>query len=230
MASPVRNFVQFYSLTLQSTTHYRAIRLYFQRSSDTLPDMNATDTLHRQLEVMRPMLVRFAQLQIRNQALAEDAVQDALIAVLEKPDRYAGQSSLRTYVTGILKFKIIDCLRAGTRERQIDTAEDQSEDDAIDSLFLADGHTRDRPRDWGNPEAALEQKDFFKVLELCLEKLPAKTARIFMMREWLELETEEICKELAITTSNAWVLLYRARIRLRECLDLNWFGKDYGTT
>jgi len=186
--------------------------------------MSPTDTLHRQLEVMRPLLVRFAQLQIRNQALAEDAVQDALIAVLEKPDRFNGQSSLRTYVTGILKFKIIDCLRASSRERQIDTAEDQSEDDAIDALFKPDGHTVEQPMAWGDPDATLEQKDFFKVLEICLEKLPAKTARIFMMREWLELETDEICKELAITTSNAWVLLYRARMRLRECLDLNWFG------
>lgn len=186
--------------------------------------MNAPHTLHRQLEVMRPLLVRFAQLQIRNQALAEDAVQDALIAVLEKPDHFAGQSSLRTYVTGILKYKIIDCLRAGSRERQIETCEDQSEDDAIDALFIADGHTREQPMAWGDPDATLEQKDFFRVLEICLEKLPAKTARIFMMREWLELETDEICKELAITTSNAWVLLYRARMRLRECLDLNWFG------
>ena len=186
--------------------------------------MTATDTLHRQLELMRPVLVRFAHLQIRNHALAEDAVQDALIAVLEKPERFAGQSSLRTYVTGILKFKIIDCLRASTRERQIETCDDQSEDDAIDALFIADGHTREQPLAWGDPDATLEQKDFFKVLEVCLEKLPAKTARIFMMREWLEVETDEICRELAITTSNAWVLLYRARMRLRECLDLNWFG------
>lgn len=181
-------------------------------------------SLHRQLEVMRPLLVRFAQLQIRNQALAEDAVQDALIAVLEKPERFAGQSSLRTYVTGILKFKIIDCLRSSTRERQIDSADDQSEDDAIDALFLANGHTREQPMAWGDPDSSLSQKDFFRVLEVCLEKLPAKTARIFMMREWLELDTGEICKELEITTSNAWVLLYRARMRLRECLDLNWFG------
>ena len=188
-------------------------------------DMTATLTLHRQLEAMRPQLVRFAQLQLRNDALAEDAVQDALIAVLEKPERFSGQSTLRTYVTGILKFKIIDNLRIATRERQIDCDDDQSEDDVIDALFIADGHTRDMPLPWGNPDDALEQKDFFRVLEVCLEKLPAKTARIFMMREWLELDTDEICKELAITTSNAWVLLYRARLRLRECLDLNWFGK-----
>ncbi len=167
--------------------------------------MTALLSLHRQLEAMRPQLVRFAQLQLRNEALAEDAVQDALIAVLEKPDRFNGQSSLRTYVTGILKYKIIDNLRLATRERQIDTCEDQSEDDAIDALFIADGHTREMPRQWGDPD---------------------KTARIFMMREWLELDTDEICKELAITSSNAWVLLYRARLRLRECLDLNWFGNS----
>ncbi len=170
------------------------------------------------------MLVRFAQLQLRNEALAEDAVQDALIAVLEKPERFAGQSTLRTYVTGILKFKIIDNLRVATRERQIETQDDQSEDDVVDALFLQDGHTRAMPHQWGDPDATLEQKDFFRVLEVCLEKLPANTARVFMMREWLEMDTDEICKELTISSSNAWVLLYRARLRLRECLDLNWFS------
>lgn len=189
--------------------------------TDTTPD---APTLHRQLEAMRPQLVRFAQLQLRNEALAEDAVQDALMAVLEKPERFAGKSTLRTYVTGILKFKIIDNLRLSMRERQIETVDEQSEDDAIDALFAAGGHTVDTPRQWGDPDHTLQEKDFFKVMEVCLEKLPLQTARIFMMREWLELETEEICKELAITPANAWVILYRARLRLRECLDLNWFG------
>ena len=185
-----------------------------------------TENLHRQLEAMRPALLRFAILQLRNETLAEDVVQDALIAVLEKPESFAGQSSLRTYVTGIMKFKIIDAMRATKRERQFDVQEDQSEDDVIDALFKADGHTQTMPRQWGDPDATLEQKDFFRVMEICLEKLPAKTARIFMMREWLDLEIEEICKELGISTSNAWVMLYRARIRLRECLDLNWFGNQ----
>lgn len=181
-------------------------------------------TLHTELEALRPALLRFAILQLRNQSQAEDVVQDALIAVLEKPDRFAGQSSLRTYVTGIMKHKIIDALRVAGRTRQFEPGMDQSEDDLIDQLFAADGHTIDKPRPWGNPDATLEQKDFFRVMELCLEKLPVNTARIFLMREWLELDTEEICKELAITTSNAWVMLFRARMRLRECLDLNWFG------
>jgi RNA polymerase sigma-70 factor (ECF subfamily) len=189
-----------------------------------------SDSLHRELEAMRPALLRFALLQLRNETLAEDVVQDALIAVLEKPDSFAGQSSLRTYVTGIMKHKIIDAMRASKRTRQFDTTEDQSEDEAIDALFQADGHTHHMPRNWGSPDATLEQKDFFRILEICLEKLPANTARIFMMREWLELETEEICKELGISTSNAWVMLYRARIRLRECLDLNWFGNQPART
>jgi len=182
-------------------------------------------SIDRELEEIRPALIRFAILQLRNESLAEDVVQDTLIAVLEKPDRFAGQSSLRTYVTGILKHKIIDVMRSTKREVQIATQDDQSEADVIDALFKPDGHTVDMPQQWGDPDATLEQKDFFRVLEICLEKLPAKTARIFMMREWLELETDEICKELRISTSNAWVMLFRARVQLRECLDLNWFGK-----
>jgi RNA polymerase sigma-70 factor (ECF subfamily) len=186
--------------------------------------MTAILTLHGQLEAMRPQLVRFAQLQLRNEALAEDAVQDALMAVLEKPASFRGQSSLRTYVTGILKFKIIDNLRLSLRERQVEVADGQSDDEALDALFVADGHTREMPREWGDPDGTLQEKDFFRVLEVCMEKLPEQTARIFLMREWLEFDTGEICKELSISSSNVWVILYRARLRLRECLDLNWFG------
>ena len=187
--------------------------------------MTTDARLHRELEALRPALVRFAVLQLRNDALAEDVVQDTLIAVLEKPDRFAGQSSLRTYVTGILKHKIIDVLRTSSRECRIEAKDGESDADVIDALFKPDGHTVDMPRRWGDPDATLEQKDFFRIMEICLERLPAKNARIFMMREWLELETGEICKELGISTSNAWVMLYRARVQLRECLDLNWFGK-----
>lgn len=175
---------------------------------------------------MRPALLRFALLQLRNRSLAEDVVQDALLALLEKPEQFGGRSSLRTYAIGILKYKIIDILRAAKREIPIETEDERPQDDVIDALFRANGHTHTMPNPWGDPEQALAQKDFFRVLEICLENLPAKTARIFMMREWLELETDEICKELGISTSNAWVMLYRARVRLRECLDHHWFGKQ----
>jgi RNA polymerase sigma-70 factor (ECF subfamily) len=188
--------------------------------------MSHIEELHRELDAMRPVLQRFAMLQLRNPVHAEDAVQETLLAVLEKPDNFKGNSSLRTYVIGILKFKMIDFLRAGNREAQLAefAAEDQSDDDIVDHLFKSNGHTVEMAHAWGAPEAHLQQQDFFKTLEICLEKLPTQTARVFMMREWLELSTEEICKELELTTSNLWVLLYRARLRLRECLELNWFA------
>ncbi len=194
--------------------------------------MSTLNELHLQLEEMRPALRRFALLQLRNETHADDAVQETLLAILEKPDQFAGRSSFRTYVIGILKFKIIDLLRLTQRETAYaDTANDeQSDADMIDHLFHADGHTYEDARAWNTPDAQLEQQDFFRTLELCLEKLPAQTGRVFMMREWLELSTEEICKELQITSSNLWVLLYRARLRLRECLDLNWFGRTNTTT
>lgn len=190
-------------------------------------------SLHQQLQALRPQLFSFALLQLRDGALADDAVQEALMAVLEQPQRFEGRASLRTYVTGILKFKIIDLLRSASRERgrrqewtsPQDDAAGRSDDEAIDALFLADGHTREPPRQWGDPDSVLEQKDFFRVLETCLEKLPAQTARIFLMREWLELDTDAICRELEVSQANVWVILYRARIRLRECLDLHWFGR-----
>lgn len=190
-----------------------------------IPTMADLHTLHQQLEQLRPTLLRFAFLQLRNHSAAEDSVQEAILAVLEKPENFAGLSSLRTYVTGILKFKIIDHLRLLQREAPLSDSADQDDADLIDHLFNESGHTINPASNWGKPEESLQLRDFFQVLELCLEKLPEKTARVFMMREWLELETDEICKELAVTSTNLWVLLYRARLRLRECLELNWFAQ-----
>lgn len=182
-----------------------------------------------QLEALRPHLLRFARLQLRDQALAEDTVSDTLVAVLEHPERFAAQSSLKTYLIGILKHKIVDTLRSGRREVRLaltsdEDGEAQSDTDALDALFTRNGHYHTEPSDWGNPDRALERREFFDILQMCVDKLPAKIGRIFMMREWLELETEEICQELEISATNAWVMLYRARMRLRECLELNWFG------
>lgn len=186
------------------------------------------EKLHQELEEMRPALHRFALLQLRNAVHADDAVQETLLAVLEKPDNFAGKSSLRTYVIGILKFKIIDHLRLSGRESALAdlSNEEHTDADLIDHLFNEHGHHITPASHWGAPEATLEQQDFFRTLELCLEKLPPQTGRVFMMREWLELSTDEICKELGLSSANLWVVLYRARLRLRECLDLNWFGQQ----
>jgi RNA polymerase sigma-70 factor (ECF subfamily) len=188
----------------------------------------------KQYEALRLQLVKFARIQLRQDASVEDVVQETLIALLEHPERFAGQSSLKTYAIGILKHKIVDVLRRGKREVALH-GEDDAEGDStsadmatFDAMFDETGHFREAPRSWGDPNAAYEQKQFFEILELCIERLPAKVAQIFMMREWLGLETEEICKELGVTSTNAWVMLYRARMRLRECLQLNWFGNASG--
>jgi len=177
----------------------------------------------RQIEVLRPQLLRFARSQLRNDAWAEDAVSDTLLAALEKPQAFAGQSQLKTWLVGILKHKVVDQLRRHTREATLLVGEDG--EDLDDALFDASGHWRAPPGDWGDPAATFGQRQFFEVLELCIEQLPPVQGRVFLMREWLELETDEICKELSITATNLWVLLHRARLRLRECLQLRWFNK-----
>jgi RNA polymerase sigma-70 factor (ECF subfamily) len=174
------------------------------------------------IEALRPQLMRFARTQLRNEAWAEDAVSETVLAALEKPGAFSGQSQLKTWLVGVLKHKLIDQLRRHQREATTLDADDGADIDAL--LFDASGHWREPPRDWGDPAAALGQRQFFEVLEACCERLPAAQARVFMMREWLELETAEICKELAITSTNLWVLLHRARLRLRDCLQQHWFN------
>jgi len=176
-----------------------------------------------EVEGQRPYLLRYASLQLRDRQAAEDAVQDTLLAALAGEAGFAGRSNLRTWLTGILKHKIVDAIRRSAREttllpQQADTAE-------FDALFDESGHWSEMPADWGDPDATLGQKQFFAALEECLARLPAKTAEAFMLREHLGFETGEICKELGVTSTHCWVLLYRARMALRECLKTNWFDK-----
>jgi RNA polymerase sigma-70 factor (ECF subfamily) len=113
-------------------------------------------SLEAELAALHQPLLRFAKLQLRNDSMAEDVVSETLLALLEKPDRFEGRSSLRTYATGILKFKIIDVLRQRGREIHIEPMDEQSTDDALDALFERNGHYIDPPPAWQHPERALE--------------------------------------------------------------------------
>jgi RNA polymerase sigma-70 factor (TIGR02943 family) len=180
----------------------------------------------QQLVVLRSYLMRFARLQLRNDAWAEDAVSETLLAALAKPQAFEARSQLKTWLVGILKHKIIDALRHHQREVCVSPLiEDDSSDPLEHMAFKADGHFAEQPADWGNPEQDLNSRQFFAVLEACTDKLPAVQGRLFLMREWLELSSEEICKELGLTPTNLYVQLHRARLRLRECLELNWFAE-----
>jgi RNA polymerase sigma-70 factor (ECF subfamily) len=155
----------------------------------------------------RGYLLRVAVLQLRDNDLAEDVVQDTLVAALQGAQGFSGRSSLKTWLTGILKHKIVDAIRRKTREPAFATLEDECQLEDMDALFDESGHWDNPPAEWGDPESA------------------PNTARVFMMREVMELDSEEICKELAITSTNLWVILYRARMALRQCLEQNWFAQ-----
>lgn len=176
----------------------------------------------REMEAIRPRLLRFALLQLRSREAAEDTVQEALVAALEGQDRFDGASAWGTWVFSILKNKIIDELRR--RQREPETAFAPADEGSSDDYFADDGHWADMPSTWASPEQALEDRQFWTVFEACLTALAPTPGRVFMMRELLGLTTEEICKELAISSSNCWVLLHRARLGLRECLSQRWFG------
>ncbi len=177
-----------------------------------------------ELDSHRRYLLRVARLQLRDADLAEDVVQDTMLAALKARDGYTGAATVKTWVTGILKHKIVDAIRARQRAPVALTELDEDTDiDEFDGLFKANGAWADKPAEWGDPESALSRQQFFDVLEMCLANLPPKTARVFVMREVMELATEEVCKELAITPNNLWVILYRARMALRLCLEKSWF-------
>jgi RNA polymerase sigma-70 factor (ECF subfamily) len=180
-----------------------------------------------QLVVHRDYLLKFARLQLRNDAWAEDAVSETLLAALSRPQSFGNRSQLKTWLVGILKHKVIDMFRHHAREVCLEVDADDGGHDELDALvFKADGHFANQPSNWGNPEQDLSSRQFFAVLEACTEKMPPALGRVFLMREWLELSSEEICDELGLTSTNLYVSLHRARLRLRECLDMNWFGQQ----
>lgn len=185
--------------------------------------MSASADQQQLLAGLRPRLLSFARLQLRSAAAAEDIVQDTLLAAMEGAASHSGAASFQTWVFAILKNKLIDELRRQQRHAPVDKSETRI-DEALAGLFDERDHWDEMPAAWGDPYASLEQKRFWEVLEVCLTRLPPATARVFTMREFLDLETAEICKELAITTSNCWVQLHRARLTLRECLGASWFG------
>ena len=182
------------------------------------------DDFSSRIHAHRGYLLRVAVLQLRNDELAEDVVQDTLLAALQGKAGFSGRSSLKTWLTGILKHKIVDAIRKKVREPVTESLEEETQLDDFDALFDTVGHWANPPANWGDPEAELSRREFFDVVEFCLDKLPPNTARVFMMREVMELDGPEICKELSITSTNLWVILYRARVALRLCLEQHWFA------
>ena len=184
-------------------------------------------TPHDWLNAHGDYLYRFAMARLRNPDQAEDVVQETLLAAIQSQS-YAGQSAPRTWLVGILKHKIVDLIRRQVREQPVEgLGEDLPDEPGMDEFFEQDGrHWDDKPLAWDMPDNALEQKQFLAILQTCMDRLPAKLASLFMLREVQEEDNEIICKELDITPTNAWVMLYRARMGLRKCLELHWLQRS----
>ena len=193
------------------------------------PIAQQTDPRFAEIESHRPYLVRYALAQLRDAEAAEEAVQEALVAALESLESFGGKSSLRTWLTSILRFKVIDLQRRASADRanvELTDFAAGEEDGWLDELFDETGHWRQPPQAWSDPEASLEQRRFWEAFERCLDGLPPTGARVFFKRAVMGEETETICKDEGITSSNCWVILHRARLALRSCLEKNWFGKE----
>jgi RNA polymerase sigma-70 factor (ECF subfamily) len=170
-------------------------------------------------------LLRYAHLQLRNLAWAQDAVSETMLAALAKPQAFQSRSQLKTWLIGILKHKVLDQFREHRREVGAEADPPGDAEDPLDRIgFQEDGHFREPPADWGDPQQELHQRQFLRVMEACMQHLPSAQGRLFLMREWLEMSVEDICKELALTPTNLYVQLHRARLRLRECLQVQWFS------
>lgn len=180
--------------------------------------------LTKEIARYRPTLYRLALLQIRDKAAADDATQETLLAALEGIGRFRGEASVKTWLFAILRHKVVDVLRQRGRFVPPPSEDLNAELDitGFDTLFDAEDCWAAPKNVWANPETVVERKAFFKVLEACLTRLPARTARAFLMREWLDFAPEEISSELDVSPGNLRVLLYRARMQLRTCLDVGW--------
>ena len=169
-------------------------------------------------------LYRYALLRVRVPELAAELVQETFLEALSGWESFAGRSSERTWLVGILKHRIVDQLRRTTRERA--ASEESSSRPIDDPAFDARGHWRAMPDSWrGDPSSILEAREFWDVFGVCLSRLPRGLADAFFLREVDGLSVEETRELLKISADNLWTRLHRARSILRDCLQINWFGE-----
>jgi RNA polymerase sigma-70 factor (ECF subfamily) len=170
-------------------------------------------------------LYRYALIRVRHPEVAEDLVQETLLAAVRTYANFRGNSSERSWLCGILKNKICDYFRKLAREVSFTDLEFLG--DEMSHKFIDQGWNHELgPAEWkSDPETALDRKEFWETFRSCLDKLPERVANVFMLREMDGLDTAQICEALRLSQNNLWVMLHRARMALRECLELNWFER-----
>jgi RNA polymerase sigma-70 factor (ECF subfamily) len=209
-------------------------RLALEGTSDTIyRETPVTDSVFSSFDALarhRPYLCRYAFSRLRDRGAAEDVVQETLMAAVEGQAKFRGESALLTWLTGILKHKIVAWQRREARNPSRVTTPSRIDLDGeleqtADALFDSAGRWVNPPSAWPNPEQSFENQQFWKMFESCLADLSPASARAFYLREIQGMEGKEICAELDISESNCWVMLHRARMSLRQKIEERWFNK-----
>jgi len=177
-------------------------------------------------------LFKYAVFRLRDDTAAEDAVQETFLAALKAYEKFQGRGSERTWLVGILKHKIVDHFRRTVREAPLGEEPDEASDhrEFFERADEWKGHWNNdyAPTDWhATPAELLERSDFWKVFTDCLSPLPQRTANAFTMREVDGHTSDEICEILSVSVNNLWVMLHRARLQLRNCLEVSWFKQEH---
>lgn len=169
-------------------------------------------------------LYAFAITRVKDEYLARDLVQETFLAALERLSQFEGRSSERTWLTAILRNKIMDVFRK--KSSVLQPFHDYTAGDSIDFFETGNGHWKEehQPKAFGIEQYdKFANKEFNRILEQCLKKMPALWLIVFTMRFIDEQATEVICDDLEISASNFWVIIHRAKVNLRACLQKNWF-------
>ncbi len=172
-------------------------------------------------------LFHFALGRVRDPGVAEDLVQEALLSALKGADRYEGRSSERTWLVGILKNKVLDHFRKAGRETSFTDLgffADAEEGSFEPGEFPAHWDPSAAPGEWEAVGSELDREEFWGVFHRCSGHLPERIADAFVLREVEGMPSEEVCRTLNISSANLWVMLHRARMALRRCLEVHWFN------
>lgn len=171
------------------------------------------------------VLYRYAMARVRRPEIAEDLVQETFLSALKASERFEGRSTERTWLTGILRHKILDYYRS--RSRGLPETDGTSHEDWLADLFDERGNWLKPPDPRAiQPESLLEREEFWSVFEGCLDRLNVRAREAFVRRVVDDQEIEEICNALTVTATNLYVILFRARTQMRHCLTLKWFREQ----
>jgi RNA polymerase sigma-70 factor (ECF subfamily) len=175
------------------------------------------------LDLYGDSLFSYAMMVLRNRERAEEVVQETFVSALKKLEQFQGKGSQGAWLMGILKRKVIDHLRKLSKQ----PASLEAEDAVVSSLFDRQGQwSRSAKATSGLSLDRLEAEEFREVFEKCFKGLPDTQAATFQLKEIEQKSSEEVCKLLEISSSNLWVLMHRARLRLAECIKARWAMGD----